>query len=273
MKTQEQEIVEDIRRVARGLGLKTGDQLSRSEYLNNGARFSMYQIYDGGMTWSHYCQKAGFEPKAAESVPDEIYFKRLLEAKRILGRLPKTAERKKYHLNFSKRRWPTLEDFIRTAVSRGIVEPPISKTKEDERVGKDEEPPEKKYHLKKLSSDISRPIPPIPEKTRRKKWERTGVEGFPYAPQDESGVIALFSILCGQGIIPWQIIDLNSGKGIDAVCYDDQQHQELRVELKHTLSRSNWNHPFDSFDYLVCWENRWRDFPKPVIELKDLIKK
>lgn len=71
MKTQEQEIVEDIRRVARGLGLKTGDQLSRSEYLNNGARFSMYQIYDGGMTWSHYCQKAGFEPKAAESVPDE----------------------------------------------------------------------------------------------------------------------------------------------------------------------------------------------------------
>ena len=115
-------------------------------------------------------------------------------------------------------------------------------------------------------------VPPIPSQTRRVNWKRTAVECFPYAPQDEQGVVALFAVLCNGGQIERQILDLNGGRGIDATCYDEAMHREIRVELKHTLSRGSWNHSLQDIDYLVCWENRWPDFPKPVIELKALIK-
>lgn len=272
MKTKE--IVDDIIKVARRLGLvPRKDKFSRAEYLNNGGRFSYYDLYDDGMNWTYYCEKAGYKTKTKEHIPDEIYYERLQKAVKDLGRLPKVYERKKFGLNFSKRRWPTLDDFIKTATLKGIVKLPNSE--KVQRVKKppneDKESSQKEHYT--VLSEFSRPIPPIPEKTKRKKWERTGIVGFPYVPQDESGVIALFSILCAQGTIPWQIIELNSGKGIDAICYDDQQRREIRVEFKYILSCSNWNHPFDSFDYLVCWENRWPNFPKPVLELKTLIKK
>lgn len=273
MKTKEKEIVDDILKVARALGLVQGkDRFSRSEYLNNGARFSHYDLYDDGLGWEYCCEKAGFKTKTKEPVPDEVYFERFRKAIDILGRLPKVYERKKFGLNFSKRRWSTLDEFIKYVITRDLVKLPdyiklkYVKKPHDEYI----EPSAKE--ISKVDGGETRPIPPIPAKTKRKKWERTGIVGFPYAPQDESGVIALFSILCSQGIIPWQIIDLNSGKGVDAICHDDKHHRELRIELKHTLSQTSWNHPFDSFDYLVCWENRWKDFPKPVIELKTLIK-
>lgn len=274
MKDKEKEIVNDILKVARKLGLVQGkDRFSRSEYLNNGACFSHYDLYDDGLTWDYYCEKTGFKTKTKEPIPDEVYFERLKKAVDTLGRLPKVYERKKFGLNFSKRRWPTLDEFIKYVISNDLIKLPDSIKQKYEIKSQNEyvEPPAKE--VLKVDSGEARPIPPIPAKTKRKKWERTGIIGFPYAPQDESGVIALFSILCSQGLIPWQFLDLNSGKGIDAICHDDKYHREIRVELKHTLSQTGWNHSFDSFDYLVCWENRWKDFPKPVIELKTLIKK
>lgn len=68
-----QVIVDDIRRVARSLEKELGDELSRTEYLNNGAHFSHYDIYDGGTDWAFYCKKAGFKTKTEEAVPDEVY--------------------------------------------------------------------------------------------------------------------------------------------------------------------------------------------------------
>jgi hypothetical protein len=72
-------------------------------------------------------------------------------------------------------------------------------------------------------------------------------------------------------VLRWQIIDLNSSKGIDCICFDEEAGKEIYVELKYLLTRAGWNHPIDQVDYVVCWENRWVDFPKPVIELRKLI--
>ena len=104
------------------------------------------------------------------------------------------------------------------------------------------------------------------------KWERTGVDGFPYAPHDELGVAALFGILCSKGTIGWQILEMRGSKGIDVTCYDEVMEKNIRVELKHTLSKGSWNHKIEDLDFVVCWENRWPDFPKPVLVLSDLIK-
>ena len=262
------EIADDISRVANQLSEKS---LSRSEYLPLG-RYTEYQIYDGGRTWEALCQLAGIYTKKKEAIPDEIYFERLRHAVSEIGRLPKTAERKKFGLNFSKRRYPTLRAFIEKAIEIGeldktySIDVTVPSTQDVDQLGiQVDQNIEAKVR-------VQRQVPPIPKSTRRNKWERTGIEGFPYAPQDELGVVALFAILCSSGIIDWQVLELRGGKGIDTTCFDHDSQREIRVELKHIHSRSNWNHKIDEIDYVVCWENHWQDFPKPVIVLKEIIQ-
>lgn len=258
------EIVSDVRRVADNLGRTT---LSGSEYVQHG-RFSLYQIYDGGTTWEEYCRAAGVESRRKEEVPDDIYFGRLVQAIKELGRHPKASERKKFGLNFSKRRFPTLSAFLQAAIERGIIEGP-----KDDLESPNSETSQKAAHIPDTvapSPTGNRPVPPIPSQTSRRNWGRIDVPGFPYAPQDESGTVALFAILCAIDAIQWDIVEINAGKGIDCICWDHVMKREVRVELKHTLARTGWNHPLGDLDYVVCWENRWPDFEKPVIVLRDL---
>lgn len=268
------DIVADITHVASKLGRR---ELSRSEYIQHG-HFSHYQIYDGGRTWEELCTAAGVSTRKKEYVSDEVYFARLKEAVESLGRYPKTSERKRFGLNFSKRRYPTLRAFIKQAIRLGILRAALEPVSEPLTVEALSDVPFVNDPTNKTASVLQnieqgRSVPPIPRQTRRGKWKRTGIEGFPYAPQDEVGVVAVFAILCGQGHIGWQILDLNGGKGIDATCYDHKIASEIQVEFKHTLSRGSWNHPIEDIDYVVCWQNRWPDFPKPVIELRALVEK
>jgi len=249
-------IIDDVKSVADKLST---DILSRSEYFQHG-QFSSYQIYDGGRTWEDICIAAGLKTKKIEPVSDEEYFSRLKKAYEKLGRYPKVYERKKYKLNFSKRRYPTLCAFIRKAVSLGYV----PNNFDDEKESSSAQPP---LLISEPLSTGKRSIPAIPRETKRAKWKNIGIPGFPYAPHDELGVVGLFSILCSNGRIKWQILEMRSGKGIDITCYDEDKAKNIRVELKYTLSKASWNHRIEDLDYVVCWENHWPDFPKPVLEL------
>lgn len=271
--TLSSEIIEDIKRVASELNR---DELSRSEYVQHG-RFSVYKIYDGGHTWEEYCDAAGIKTRKKEPVSDEIYFARLKQAKHALGRLPKTNERKQFGLNFSKRRFPTLGAFIDKAISQGIIERQFTTDAElPQPVERSSTPLSGEPVSRSVSTSTQikqeQAIPPIPKQTTRVKWERIDIDGFPYAPQEEAGVVALFAILCGKSYLKWQILDLRGGKGIDAICYDNETGKEIQVELKYILSRTSWHHSIEDIDYVVCWINRWHDFPKPVIELSRFIQ-
>ncbi|HEY4579767.1 MAG TPA: hypothetical protein VIG89_01910 [Candidatus Acidoferrales bacterium] len=205
------DIVQDIKAVAQKLGRKQGDKLAQSEYLQNG-QFSAYWIYDGGQTWENYCRAAGFVTRKKDPVSDEVYFSRLVDAVKTLGRLPKATERKKYGLNFTKRRFPTLKDFIDHAVSLGIV---LGPAKEAEKPSESHNQQIEKHAVVHEGAADTRAIPvaPIPTHTKRKHWERTEIKGFPYAPQDELGVVALFGILCAERKIDWQIVEMRVVRG------------------------------------------------------------
>jgi hypothetical protein len=266
---EEAELVADIKRVAAKLGITT---LSRSQYLQHG-QFSGYHIYDGGRTWESLCHAAGVTSMKVEPVPDEEYFARLRHAVQVLGRYPKVSERKRFGLNFRKARYPTLQSFVRKAIELGVIEP--LEPMEEPEPESDDAPPAEPDSLDSPATVLrsepdSRVVPPIPAATKRLRWSRVGLDGHPYAPHDELGVVAVFGILCHRRIIDWQILDL-SCSGIDAVCFDHVMGREIRVELKYILSRTNWNHTIEDLDYVVCWENRWPDFPKPVIELRTLV--
>lgn len=272
--SSDRDLINDIQRVGKNLGRK---RLSCQEYLQNGGRYSYYQVWDGGRTWSDVCKAAGFTPKTKQPVPDEIYFQRLARAYEELGRYHKTSERKKFGLNFSNRRFPNFTAFIERAVELGIVprrdssdtdpRPPPHAHEEDQSVL------DTPSSTPVTSMTEDRPVPPIPAQTRRQKWERTQLDGFPYAPQDESGVVAVFAIFCAISEINWQIVEVNGGNGVDAKCYDHDMNREITVELKYTLSQASWNHSVDEIDFVVCWENRWKDFPKPVIELRRMLSR
>jgi hypothetical protein len=257
------ELLEDIRQVAEQLG---SAELSRSEYLQHG-RFSAYQIYDGGTTWEDYCVALGLASRKKEHVLDDVYFSRLRTAVEVLGRLPKAAERKRFGLNFSKSRYSTLPAFLAAAAEAGVIDLPNPEAVP--------QPPAQTGATEAVAQPTraasSRAVPPIPRHTSRRSWERTGINGFPYAPQDESGTVALFAILCALGRIQWDILELNAGKGIDSVCWDHVMQRELRVEIKYLLSKAGWNHSIDALDYVVCWQNRWPAFPKPVLSLSDVL--
>ena len=153
-------------------------------------------LYDGGRTWGSLCRLAGVTPKTNEPVRDEVYFGRLTAAIKQLGRIPKSSERKRFGLNFTKRRYPTLQAFVDRAIELGHLPAPSAPTAS----APQKTPPAiSPTSAVTSASKAVRPVPPIPLDTRRSKWERTGIDGFPYAPQDELGVVALFGILCSQG--------------------------------------------------------------------------
>jgi hypothetical protein len=271
-KDLQQAIVADIRRVATDLET---NELSRSDYIQRG-KFTYYQLYDDGNSWSALCKLAGIRSRTRQAVTDETYFHRLAEAVKTLGRYPLASERKKFGLNVSKRRYANLSVFIEKAIELGHI-PNLRESKKTveaaaESTSKTSQIFELIRSALRETGPTQRHVPPIPLKTRRTKWGRTGLPGFPYAPQEEQGVLALFAILCARGVLPWHILDIRGGKGIDATCYDDSNQQEIQVELKYVLSKSNWNHPFEDLDYVVCWRNRWPSFPKPVIELSKLLQ-
>jgi hypothetical protein len=265
-------IVKDIRAIAAKLRCQS---LSRVEYGQAGGKYSHHHLYDSGCSWNELCAAAGIKSKQIEPVPDEVYYDRLRSAIQGLGRYPRTYERKKFGLNFKKSRWPTLNAFVQHAIEEGVIEPTGTPVRCDVFVTTADSPNRESSvaaPTHRRSTAKGRSTPPIPQRTRRLKWRRIDVAGFPYAPHDELGVVSLFAILCGQGRLPWEILELSGGKGIDAICWDRDDKREVRVEFKHTLSRHSWNHSFDDLDYVVCWENRWRDnCPKPVIKLREMV--
>ena len=253
--------------------------LSFSRYRNAGGTFSKSQIYSDGDSWGNLCKECGIEmDRSKDPICDTKYFERLNEFVEKNKRLPKTNERKLARLNFKKSRWSTLHAFIEDAINRGFLSQDFrQKSNNIVDKPKQEIPFSRNREVDglKRKKEHCRPEPRIPKKPLRpdrRNWEWIGINGMPYAPRDENGVIALFAILCHKGDLKLQIVETNDGKGIDSICYDDENECEIRIEFKFILSKPEWNHDTSELDIVVCWENRWREFPKPVIELKSFLK-
>jgi hypothetical protein len=274
LENNEQKIIKDIKKIGRLLKKKPGYPFSKREYLTYpGRRFSHNSIYDGGVNWQYYCEKAGFKPKCIRNRPDDFYFANLQRAIDDLGRFPKKFELKKYNLTHTGRRWAGQKAFFNDAIARKKVNAEGIPYPEAVPAVNQNSACTLSHDVKFFAVDIPpMPVPPVPLNSKRETWIRTNLSGFPYAPHDESGVIALFAVLCSKYLIPWQIVELNYGSGIDCICFHSSKKYEIRVEFKYIHNKSNWNHDISKLDYVVCWENKWPDFSKPVLELKSYIK-
>jgi len=164
------DIAADIQRVAGRLGQKA---LSRTEYLQHG-KFSEYHIYDGGRTWGSLCQLAGVAAKTVDPVSDDVYFDRLATAVEQLGRLPKVSERKRFGLNLSKRRNPTLQAFIDHAIALGrLAAPAVTPVS----ASSSAPPAVVRSNSSSQVTTAARPVPPIPLDTDGESGSVPGLTG------------------------------------------------------------------------------------------------
>ena len=272
--------IKDIKRVVASIPSRP-QRMSHRFYVENGGCYSKYQMYTNGDKWSDLLYEAcGISSDVRNNpVSNEKYFERLRNFVQLWKHLPNTSEQTKAGLNFTKStRWQSLDEFLCDAIHQGVVPSSLAGPRLAKQVSKQ---PHQEISSKNRqvtascdTSHASRNVAPPPRRPLRRnpKWKRIDIDGMPYAPQDENAVIALFAILCNRGIVPWQILDLNSGKGVDAVCYNETNGRELRVEFKLDLVERNWNHRTDDVDVVVCWQNKWQDFPKEVIELSRLLR-
>lgn len=253
----------DVERIKTRLHLP---RLLLREYLEAGGEFSRSQLYSDG----HTLETVGLVPDDANApVADQEYLRRLKQFIEKNGRLPKSKEKRLAGLNFSRSRWSSLGVFLEYAANEGVIPDALST---------------RRRSTSRASADLSgqspiamdakptvavhnRELPPIPKKSKWKKWSRIDEPGFPYEPHDELGVVALFAILCSHGKLPYQLVGATGGKGTDSVCWDEENHRHLNIEFKYVLAKTTWNHPLNDVDVVVCWRSAWPNFTKEVIEL------
>lgn len=253
----------DVERIKTRLGLT---RLLLREYLDAGGEFSRSQLYSDG----HTLDTVGLAPDDVNvPVADEVYLGRLKQFIEREGRLPKSREKRLAGLNFSTGRWGSLGAFLEFAAKKGVIPNalvsgrgpilPVSPALSGQSpvvMG-----------TETAVAVQERELPPIPKKSKWKKWSRIDEPGFPYAPHDELGVVALFAILCSHGKLPYQLVGATGGQGTDSVCWDENNRRHLNIEFKYVLSKTTWNHPLNEVDVVVCWRSTWPDFTKEVLEL------
>jgi hypothetical protein len=260
-------------------------ELSVPEYINAGGKYGN-QIYSGGDTWEGLLKELGLEIKSPRNRKrnKNFYYENLKTWVKENGKIPKSTERTKAKLNFSKTEefWNNYTEFIRSALNEGIISNDVVPKKYLEKNMPDFEESdglinEIDHHVNdQKKNNLERRTPPPPKTNlnirRKPNWKRIDIPGMPYAPQDENAVIALFAILCSHNILKFQILDVQSGEGIDSICYDDDSGKEVRIEFKLDLSENKFNHKIEDLDMVVCWKNKWLNFPKKVIELENILK-
>jgi predicted transport protein len=93
--------------------------------------------------------------------------------------------------------------------------------------------------------------------------------GLTYAPVNEQGVVFLFSKINDDLQIKIESIQeaFPDAIGID---YRTGRDIGLRKRIEFEFLSSNYDHPVDGCDIIVCWEHDWKDCPDTieVIELK-----
>lgn len=97
------------------------------------------------------------------------------------------------------------------------------------------------------------------------------IEGAPllYAPQNELGVVFLFSHLAKK----WRLrIEEIKSSYPDCIAYQKIRGKEKRIRIEFEYKSKNFKghrHDPNKCDWIVCWEHNWPDAPQNI-EIKEL---
>jgi len=109
---------------------------------------------------------------------------------------------------------------------------------------------------------------------RQKVGRVINFRGLTYAPVNEQGVVFLFSKMNDD--LHLQIESIHDAFP-DAIGIDYRHEREtgIRKRIEFEFRSSNYDHPLEGCDIIVCWEHDWRNCPETieVIELRSELEK
>jgi hypothetical protein len=200
-----------------------------------------------------------------------------------------------YILTFycQERRWPQVRDFkkpcshsvVRKVLrsSENAVATAVQLAQEKLRVLEAEGIPLADFLARMLITATPQPVPsasPMKLAEALIVGRPTGYEFFPFAPQWENDVLALFHILVGAGKLPHKFIieSVRPGRFPDCKAKEYVRSRggyiDVRIEfelrsadfLKHGHENSA-----NRCDYIICWQDNWpKDGPRPAAQILPL---
>lgn len=113
-----------------------------------------------------------------------------------------------------------------------------------------------------------------PRILRRQEYgEPIDFRGLRQAPINEQGVIYLFALVAKDLGFNVEAIGTTFPDCEAIRCIDKRRGRWQRVHIEFEYLSSNYDHPREGCDIIVCWKHDWKECPLEVIELSEVIKK
>lgn len=114
-------------------------------------------------------------------------------------------------------------------------------------------------------------------KPRKLKKQEYGLpidfRGLRHGPINEQGVVYLFALVAKDLGFHVEAIGTTFPDCEAIRCIDKRKERWQRVHIEFEFLSSNYDHPSEGCDILVCWKHNWKECPLEVIELSEVIKK
>jgi hypothetical protein len=272
MMDKRQQIIQEIQRVARELGM---EGVPQREFLAR-TQITEKQIRYHCGTWNEAVVAAGLTPRPNTtpprplSIPDEELFAEIRRLWLELGRRPKASSmnsKGKYSEAPYRNRWKTFDGAVDEYVHRhGEPMGAQSATESLPRERHDNRPlliPK----TKKPSAALSR--------KRDIYGEPIEFRGLRYSPINEQGVVYLFGMVSRElGFLIESIrTDFPDCEGKRALDKGAKKWQHVRIEFEY--ESKNFlvhHHDPDGCDLIICWLHDWPECPLEVLELKSTLE-
>lgn len=267
----EQQIIEEIRRIANKLDVKSLRQKDFKRY----SKVSLSAVRYHFSTWNEAIKQAGLIPidsieviRKKELIDDNELLLDLIRLYNEIGKQPTGSlinAKGKYSTKPYRARWKNIgEAFL------------IAKQKFPERIFPEIQKPDAEQQEIESIKVIPRTIKPkITKKGRIIFGEPIDFRGLRFAPVNEQGVVYLFGMISHELGFLIESIRTEYPDCEGKRCFDKEKNQWEHVKIEFEYRSSHFKehgHNEVDCDIIVCWIHDWDGCPIEVLELRSVIK-
>ncbi|MBI4496373.1 MAG: hypothetical protein HY689_00510 [Chloroflexi bacterium] len=278
------EILEEIRRVARELGVTT---LSRRQFQRN-STISLKKVERYFLTWNKAIEGAGLIPTPSfvnRKLSENDLLEDLDRVARQLGRFPTENEYSHYGnysaATYQKRRWGKWSN-VKQIYNAWVNGESIALPQEVKLPPAVQETKPLVAETVHQTTNQERALEPVQTRQmagprRRSEYgEPIDFRGLRHAPINEQGVVYLFGMISRElgflvEAIQQGFPDCEAKREIRG---QRGRWESVRIEFEFRSSTFKAHgHDPDGCDLIVCWEHDWPNCPAEVLELKGAIQR
>lgn len=274
-----QKIIAELRRVAE---LLQTFRLSIKQFKQHGRVSDITVIRTFG-SWNQAIEAAGlsaipqggFQDQAPRRSDDE-YLQEIIRLTQELGKKPTIAElysKGRFSDEPYRKRWGTFTKACQIAYAKYGF-PAMTKKADADGIDSEEEQSHTEFTPPSTPIIVPQTYKP-PESQRRKKvqfGEPIDFRGLRFAPINEQGVVYVFGMISRELGFLIESIRTEYPDCEGKRCIDPKKQRWEHVLIEFEYKSSNFAHPVEGCDLIVCWIHDWEECPIEVLELRSQIK-